>query len=529
MSGDDFSRRESFGFLTSAAMAPNTVSSTSDEPGTKARAQPGRVSVVQFGARGDGVTDDTAAFQKALDTGLDVWVPGTSQFYLLRRTLATRSQGQSLTGDGRASYLVQTATGSNATVITVRHDDCTISDVRLKAGDGGPPLYDGWGVLVSRTARCTVARCWFDGIRRGGVLVHASAHCRVHENRFVDSVLHADGTVPQSKMGYDILIAGASSHNFVANNECSSGCGVGIGCQTVVDGDSQDNNIIDNNVVRNHPCYGIMIYLSGSRGKISGVTISGNRIFEISGSVKTDGTTYFYGAGIYVQTANNFLISNNYIDRTNVDRRLPPSGSAVPAAIAVSGCGNGTITGNILLNCLDGIASIQATGAVPEGEGTIISSNVINNCDRIGINLLDCAAAIVVGNRLAGGGRAAHGIFVSQTGNAAQLFDFTISNNAVHHFHAGIEVLGDAIQRAIISNNTVTNVIGYAIASGAGTSIITGNITQDGGIAVRASAQYGTCRDNVITSGATDAIARDQASGVAVSENIFVRAARKAP
>ena len=511
---DGLSRRQSLGLLASA-----NLSVAGQAPPSAART---RVSVVDFGAQGDGLTDDSAAFQAALDTGRDVFVPGASRFYRLRRTLATRQRGQSLTGEGHASFLVQNGEGSDATVLAVMHDDCTIAGLRLKPGNGGAPLYEGWGVTVSQASRCTVHQCRVEGMRRGGVLVHDSTRCAIRDNRFVDGVVRADGRIRQADMGYDVLVAGSSSFNVVEGNECASGCGTGIGCQTVADGESQAGNVVRANMIRGHPCYGIMAYLSGSRGRIDGIAITDNNIAGITGSVRTDDKSWFYGAGIYVQTANDFLISGNHLHGTNVDRRLPPSGSAVPAAIAVSGRGNGTITGNMIRDCLDGIASIQATGPVAEGEGTAILGNVISECGRIGINLSDCAAATVVGNRLTGSDTAAHGVFVWRTSDAARLSDFTVSGNFVHRFHVGIEVLGTAISRAAVNGNTVTGAVGYAIACGATASVVTGNILRGGtGIALPATARHGRCRDNVVEASGPG-IVTDRLSGVGVADNVVV-------
>ncbi len=514
MDEPSFSRRQSLGLMATAASLSATAT-----PLESPVSHP-RVSVVDFGARGDGVADDSAAFQAALDTGSNVFVPAAARFYLLRRSLSTRRPGQAIVGEGLASYLVQQGEGSNATALVVQHANCSIAGLRIRPGLS-TPLYEGWGVMISRASQCEVRQCWFEGLRRGGVLVHDATECAILNNRFVDGVVRADGSVPQSDMGYDVLIAGASSRNVVESNECCSGCGTGIGCQTVSAGSSQTGNVIRNNLVRGHPCYGVMIYLSAPDDRIDGVVVSGNSIGQISGSVKTDGTTYFYGAGIYIQTANDFLVEGNYLDHTNQDRRLPPSGSAVPAAIAISGQGNGVIQGNVIRNCIDGIASIQATRAIPQGEGTVITGNNITDCDRIGINLIDCTSATVVGNRLTGRGKAAQGIFLLQAHQQVRMSDFSIANNFVHRFRVGIAIAGNRVERAVVSGNIVTDVVESGIACGATTSIVTGNIVRGGGIALASTALHGWCRDNVMeVVGATGI--DDRASGVTVLDNLLV-------
>jgi len=58
------------------------------------------ISVKQFGAVGDGVTDDTAAIQAAIDSGLRVFIPNTTANYIVTSTL-TMSEGQTLEFDTR--------------------------------------------------------------------------------------------------------------------------------------------------------------------------------------------------------------------------------------------------------------------------------------------------------------------------------------------------------------------------------------------------------------------------------------------
>lgn len=496
----------------------SVVACTSDQEGLS---RP-RVSVIDFGAKGDGKTDDSAAFQAALGTGADVLVPAATHHYRLTRTLVTERAGQRLCGEGDKSHLVQHGSQANATILAVTHDHCAALDLRMTPGVTTRALNEGWGVAIVNSKRCTIARCRFDGMRRGGVLLSDAMLCSVRENQFFDSVVRADGDTAQADMGYDILIAGGSSDNMVCDNLCASGCGTGIGCQTVADGASQAGNVIRANVIRDHPCYGIMVYLSGSKGAVEAVVVSGNTIDRISGTVKTPQRTAFYGAGIYIQTANDFLIQGNRLRATNTDRRLALSGSAVPAAIAVSGSGNGVIADNLIRDCRDGIASIQATRSVPAGEGTLIVGNVVSDCDRIGINLADCAAATVCANRVtARGSEASHGILVHRASAAPRMDDFLISDNIVSGFHVGIQIEGRAIARASVTGNTVLDNGGYAIAAAAVVSIVSTNIINgEHGIALLPTARRGWCRDNVLDVRGL-ALIDDSGSGVTTRDNLL--------
>lgn len=60
------------------------------------------VSIIDFGAKGDGVTDDTSAFEKALENSKNVFIP--SGTYLISRTLYLKS-GTELYGEGDKSII----------------------------------------------------------------------------------------------------------------------------------------------------------------------------------------------------------------------------------------------------------------------------------------------------------------------------------------------------------------------------------------------------------------------------------------
>ena len=77
----------------------------------------GIVSVLQFGAVGDGVTDDTAAIQAALNTGKAVHIPvGT---YKVTNALTCSTPGQSIFGDGRTATVISIPATFNLSALGV--------------------------------------------------------------------------------------------------------------------------------------------------------------------------------------------------------------------------------------------------------------------------------------------------------------------------------------------------------------------------------------------------------------------------
>jgi hypothetical protein len=61
----------------------------------------GIVSVKAYGAKGDGTTDDTAAIQRALDTGLSLYFPEGSYKITDRLRFAASTEGQVIRGEGK--------------------------------------------------------------------------------------------------------------------------------------------------------------------------------------------------------------------------------------------------------------------------------------------------------------------------------------------------------------------------------------------------------------------------------------------
>jgi hypothetical protein len=132
--------------MTAAAAAPVGTAVAAVPPPVAAAPPPvaggspaGVVSVRDFGARGDGVSNDTAAFAAALAAGGRVYVPtGT---YLVNNLMAAR-EGIRLHGDGPTTVLRKNAHGPVLTLATSR----VVIDNLVVDGAGG--RYAGPGVVA---------------------------------------------------------------------------------------------------------------------------------------------------------------------------------------------------------------------------------------------------------------------------------------------------------------------------------------------------------------------------------------------
>lgn len=122
-----------------------------------------QVSVKDYGAKGDGLVDDTQAFQKALTAHKAVYVPeGT---YRITATLVL-AEGQSLTGSGNGSVLA--ASSKNFTVIAMPAGYASLTFLKITGGDVAIKLYGDTAPCVHNTiSDLVIAGCktgiLFDG------------------------------------------------------------------------------------------------------------------------------------------------------------------------------------------------------------------------------------------------------------------------------------------------------------------------------------------------------------------------------
>lgn len=108
------------------------------------------VSVKDFGAVADGVTDDAAAFTAALAAATSVFVPAGT--YLINSTV-TVPAGRTLTGAGRASTTINTTT--NNTVLNITGNSVQVDGIKFDNA--------GTGRIISAPLResVTIERCEF--------------------------------------------------------------------------------------------------------------------------------------------------------------------------------------------------------------------------------------------------------------------------------------------------------------------------------------------------------------------------------
>ena len=99
-------------------------------------------SVLGYGAVGDGVTDDTAAFQAALASGCNVYVPAGS--YLISGALSVTTPGQTIYGDGAQSIIISTSLSGD--FIDISAENVTIRDLVLLGSRTATTVVDEFAI-----------------------------------------------------------------------------------------------------------------------------------------------------------------------------------------------------------------------------------------------------------------------------------------------------------------------------------------------------------------------------------------------
>jgi parallel beta-helix repeat protein len=240
------------------------------------------VSVKTFGAVGDGVTNDTAAFNKALaecavDGGTCLVPEGT---YLIsapgistERNRASILSGVHLTGAGRGASILKVAGMPTNHLLQCNGDNWSVENLTFDMGDYTPPKV-GFAAITCRGNNWKVANCAIVKSGRWAIQAYGGSNWSIERN-------YISRTVPGAMPPTGAILVTAqngvwSSHGRVSDNVCE---GVGISFSGI-------NGIIARNRV-NRPGSGSGIFVQGSP-----IT----RSPKIIGNICTGGSSGYDGA-----------------------------------------------------------------------------------------------------------------------------------------------------------------------------------------------------------------------------------------
>ncbi len=259
------------------------------------------VSITDFGAKGDGHTDNSAAIQAALDfaktNGLDVLVP--AGVFAHSSTLSISGIHVSGTGDG--SVLKATHYGQEA--LYLRGDGADLSDLRIESVNGARLSTDASAqVLVDGAINFAVENIHIVGSSSAGIQVNTGAYGTI-----------ADNLIENTRADSIHMVSG--SHDIVVENNRTVGSGDdGIsvvsyqGAGTVHNITVSDNEVLDN---------------TGGRGV---AVVGGSEVVIEHNTVESSASN----AGIYIaaeQAYNTEAVHDVQVtDNTVIDAGGPTSG-----------------------------------------------------------------------------------------------------------------------------------------------------------------------------------------------------------
>ncbi|WP_149196455.1 right-handed parallel beta-helix repeat-containing protein [Luteimonas suaedae] len=260
---------------------------------TRARGRT-RIDVREHGARGDGVSDDTAAFQAAIDAlprdGGTVHVPSGAYLIDPTRSVRLRSRMHLAMADGARLMAKANAAPRAYVLFAEQTQDVEISGGRI-VGDRDTHLGEtgewGHGIRIRGCARVTVrdihiSRCWGDGISAGGIMPKGQPS---RPGR--DYVFENVTCTHNRRQG---LTIGSSRRVRIRDCEFSDTGGIppGAGIDIEPDTDVARDVLIEDCLVYGNRGPGIMLYKRAAEVTIRRCTIERNRSDGILGVAAVD-------------------------------------------------------------------------------------------------------------------------------------------------------------------------------------------------------------------------------------------------
>lgn len=233
-------------------------------PVTSGASPPFGVSVLTFGATGNGVTDDTAAIQAAIDSGAtSVYIPAGT--YLVSSLLMPNVFNFVLYGVGPASKLKQKAGASGALIrwatASVVYNEQTVRDIGITGTNGAQHCID-----TSGAGGLTIEGIYITDVPVGksGIYSNGAAATYNHDNRISNIQIYSN-TAGHSGIRLGPLSADTKITDFIMNaNFVTSYC-------LYLDSGAQSTKIADS-----HPYNAAVnvIYLAGGNTgtEFNGVT-----------------------------------------------------------------------------------------------------------------------------------------------------------------------------------------------------------------------------------------------------------------
>jgi parallel beta-helix repeat protein len=390
------------------------------------------VSVTDFGAVGDGTTDDTAAIQAAINAvnvagGGTVLFPDPSPAYRITAPINFFSF-ITLQGQSKSTRIFRDFVNGFA-LVGIQKSQVIIDSLYIYSTTPSVTTPSG-GIGFQEGAYNVVTNVDVVGMRQYGIWMYDSSYNTIDNCRFQGWI----GTYLQDSC--DIAVLNQSNWNTISNNKCDGGGDHGILVQDTYAGAQPTGNKILGNTVTAHTAYGIAIYVTNNFN--TKTQVINNEVRDIIGSSLSGAS----GAGIYIQSAGGTICSGNTVSNCCIS--TTNFFTLAPGAIGItSNAGTPTYPVIVSNNSLDSIRG-PCIAAITNGGPVNIQGNTCT------LNCADAAAN-------------PRSIYASNTPRC------TISNNIINHTSpsAAIDVLARSAvivnDTAILNNSVRASVLGILV------------------------------------------------------------------